>query len=336
MTKILILNAGNTNKGNRALVHATIETIKNFVIDAEFNLMGPYAVDKDIQIERQAGMISKKLQYTAVSHTAVSLLYLLKCTYINLFKRFGMNITISKNSRLFKYYDCEIVIKSGGDQISGEYCVLTLGTFLNLLYAILLGKPVVLYADSLGYYHNHILDSIAKFVFNRTKLILLREDLSKKWLDGKGIRNPQIYVTADPAFLLTPAPPSHVFEILINEGIHNIQKPIIGINPSGLIGRYMRNEDPEGKEKITDILAKVIDNLIENLNVSIIMVPHVYTTELDDRVAINKIFREVKNKSKVKIIKNEYTPQELKGIIGLCDLFIGTRMHAAGKIYCRY
>lgn len=41
MTKILILNVGWSNKGNRAIVHSTIETIKKFVPDAEFNLMGP-------------------------------------------------------------------------------------------------------------------------------------------------------------------------------------------------------------------------------------------------------------------------------------------------------
>ena len=28
------------------------------------------------------------------------------------------------------------------------------------------------------------------------------------------------------------------------------------------------------------------------------------------------------------MIKGEYSPQELKGIIGLCDLFIGSRMHS--------
>jgi polysaccharide pyruvyl transferase WcaK-like protein len=75
-------------------------------------------------------------------------------------------------------------------------------------------------------------------------------------------------------------------------------------------------------------MARVIDSLVENLNATVIMIPHVYTSNGDDRIAINSVFHKVKNKSKVKTIKNEYTPQELKGIIGLCDLFIGARMHA--------
>ena len=325
MTKILILNVGRANKGNRALVYSTIEAIKSFVPGAEFNLMGPDKADhNELWIKKQVGwgLSIKKPHYTIMS-----LLYLLKCVYIYTFKRLGMHIPISKNSRLFEYYDNDIVINSGGDVLSGEGGVSTLGPFINILYAILLSKPVILYGESLGYYSNPVLNSIAKFVFNRTKLILLREELSRKYLHDNNITNPKISVTADPAFLLNTVQQSRVLEILSNEGVDEIQKPFIGINPSRIISKG--SEYQKDGEKIT-IMAKVIDNLIENLNVTIIMIPHVYgpTSNNDDRSVINSIFSEVKNKSKVRTIKNEYTPQELKGIIEQCDLFIGARMHA--------
>lgn len=41
MTKFLMLNVGWTNKGNCTLAHSTMETIKTFVPDAEFNLIRP-------------------------------------------------------------------------------------------------------------------------------------------------------------------------------------------------------------------------------------------------------------------------------------------------------
>lgn len=326
MTKVLILNVGRSNKGNCALVNSTIDTIKSFVLDAEFNLMGPAKVDhNEFRIKEQVGWgLSIRNPY----HTIISLLYLIKCICIHIFKGFNVHISISKNSRLFDYYNSDIVINSGGDHMSGEYGINTLSSFINLSYAILLGKPVVLYGESLGYFRNPILNSIAKFVFNRTKLILAREELSKKYLDDNNITRPKIYVTADPAFLLNPVPQSRVFEILSNEGINEIQKPLIGINPSGLISRFRGKGHQKAEEESADIKAGVIDNLVENLNATIIMIPHVYTSNDDDRIAINRIVLEVKNKSKVKIIKNEYTPQELKGIIGQCDLFIGARMHA--------
>lgn len=329
MTKILILNVGNgTNKGGRALVYSTIETIKTFVPGTEFNLMGPYKVHNELRIKRQVGWGPSWLSIQKPHYIIISLFYLFKCIYIHIFKRFGVHIPISKNSRLFDYYDSDIVINSGGDHLSGEYGIGTLGSFINILYAILLGKPVVLYGDSLGYFKNPVLIYIAKFVFNRTNLILVREELSKKYLDGNNITMPKIYVTADPAFLLNVAPQSRVSEILSNECINEIPTPLIGINPSGLISRFRGKGHQKAEEEFASIIAKVVDNLVENLNATILMIPHVYTPNDDDRIAINRIFREVKNKTKVKIIKNEYTPQELKGIIGQCDLFIGARMHA--------
>lgn len=326
MTKVCMLNVGEgSNKGNRALVYSTIETIKKFVPDTEFILMGSHEVDqKELRVKKKLGWgLSRKPHYTIIS-----LLYLFKCSYIYIFKKFGVNISIPKNSRLFDYYDSDIVINSGGDTLSGEAGIGTLSSFINLLYAILLNKPVVLCGESLGYYRSSILDSIAKFVFNRTRLILVREELSKKYLDDNGITNPAIYVTVDPAFLLNPVPQSSVFEILSDEGIKEIQKPLIGINPSGLISRFMEKGHQKAEEDFTDIMAKAINNLVENLNATIIMIPHVYTSNGDDRIVINRIFRKVKHNSNVRTIKNEYRPQELKGIIGQCDLFIGARMHA--------
>lgn len=111
MTKILILNVGWSNKGNRALVESTIETIKTFVPATEFNLMGPDKVNHNgFQIKKQVGGLSIRKPH----YTIMSLLYLFKCGCINILKRFNVHIPISKNSRLFDYYDSDIVVNSGG------------------------------------------------------------------------------------------------------------------------------------------------------------------------------------------------------------------------------
>ena len=330
MTKILILDIGNgMNKGNLALLYSAMETIGKFVPGVEFVLMyfGNTGSHSNTGLKEQH--VIGKIRIRKPRDTLISLLHLLKCTYIWIFNKFGVHIPISKNSRLFEYYDSDIVVEIGGDTMSpsGKYNINTLTPFTNILYAILLGKPVVLYGESIGYYNNPVINSIAKFIFNKIKLILLREELSKKYVDDNGINTPKIYVTADSAFLLNPAPQSRVFEILSEEGIGDIQRPIIGINASKLISSYMGVDNQKAEEKISNTMARIIDNLVETLNANIIMIPHVYEPGTDDRVAISSIFHNVKNKSKVKVIKNEYTPQELKGIIGQCDLFIGARMH---------
>ena len=76
-------------------------------------------------------------------------------------------------------------------------------------------------------------------------------------------------------------------------------------------------------------MARTVDYLIDTLNATIVFIPHV--TERwgnDDRTVADDICKIVIHKQKIVSIKNEYTAEEIKGIIGQCDLFIGARMHA--------
>lgn len=320
MAKMMILDVGWTNKGNIALVESTIEAINRFCPDTEFIFMGPIEIShKDFNVEMQGG-------FTSPQHAMISLSHLINCLYIYINKRFlKVQVPISENSFLGSFYSSNIIIISGGDSMSGEYGISILNTLINILYAILLEKPVVLYGCSIGYYKNKLLKTIANKIFNNVDLILVREELSKKYLDENHISKSKIYLTADPAFLLSPAEDSRVFEILSAEGICKPQRPIIGINASGLISRFKTGKERDAE--IANIFAKIIDDLIEKLNAFIIMIPHVYSKGSDDRDAIALTMSYINNNKDVKLIKGEYTPQELKGIIGQCDLFIGARMH---------
>jgi colanic acid/amylovoran biosynthesis protein len=339
MKKVLILDIGNgLNKGNLALLYSAINTIKIYSPTTEFSLMyyGADGSHSNLDIKEQH-LIAKVLIPTSIEKIKdilVSLLYLFKCSFIYIFGKLGVRVPISNSSRLFFYYDSDLVIVIGGDTMSpgGKLGLNILTPFTNIMYAVLLNKPVVLYGESIGYYNNRLFGSIAKFVFNRVRLILVREELSKKYLDENGINIPEIHVTADSAFLLDPSPEKQVLDILSSEGIPpSINGPIIGFNTSKLISNYKGGTDHRKDEEETlNVMVKTIDNLVENLNANIILIPHVYSdgNKTDDRDAIFAIFEKVKNKSKVFMIKNEYSPQELKGIIGKCDLFIGGRMHS--------
>ena len=121
----------------------------------------------------------------------------MKGSAIKMLKQIGISYPVSEKSNLFCYYDSDIVINTGGDHLSGEKFGLT--SLLNISYAILLDKPVVLYAESLGYYQNSFFGFIANQVLNRTTLITVREDLSK-YLEQNKITKPKVYLTADSAF----------------------------------------------------------------------------------------------------------------------------------------
>ncbi|MDR7665076.1 polysaccharide pyruvyl transferase family protein [Methanosarcina sp. Z-7115] len=318
MTKILVLHAGVSNKGSQALVFSLIDTLRKYIPDSQFTFMGTEIGQENIPIKKQLAIKPLK--------NICPWIYLFECCIFRMLNNIGISIPISKKSNLFCYYDSDIVINTGGDHLSGEKFGLT--SLLNISYAILLDKPVVLYAESLGYYKNSFFGFIANQVLNRTTLITVREDLSKKYLEQNKITKPKVYLTADSAFNLEPVSQSTVLEILLNEGIDVNKKPIIGINSSGLISLYRESDSENPSQEVVSIFARVIDSLAEELDANIIMIPHVYSEKVSDKKSILDIYNIVENKSNVKVILNEYNAKELKGIIGMCDLFVGARMHA--------
>jgi polysaccharide pyruvyl transferase WcaK-like protein len=63
------------------------------------------------------------------------------------------------------------------------------------------------------------------------------------------------------------------------------------------------------------------------------LVPHVFGTGDDDEsdsIACRKIHENLEDglRSRVHLLEEEYDPHEMKALIGRCDLFLGSRMHA--------
>ncbi len=81
-----------------------------------------------------------------------------------------------------------------------------------------------------------------------------------------------------------------------------------------------------------DLMAQVADYLIEKLDANILLISHVIIPDgymsNDDRTIADRIYSKAKNKNRIKLLLADYSPEELKGIIGICDLFIGARMHS--------
>nr|MDO8089814.1 polysaccharide pyruvyl transferase family protein [Candidatus Sigynarchaeota archaeon] len=109
-----------------------------------------------------------------------------------------------------EYLSADIIIDVGGDNFGDVYgAKSTVVSFLNILPGILLKKPIILFAESIGPF-NHVLTRIlGKFVVNRVNMVIVREELSLRYLKSIGIKK-HIFLTADPAFLLKPAPDTEI------------------------------------------------------------------------------------------------------------------------------
>ena len=335
MTKIVITNHGSRmNKGNAALLNSRIKTLKKYIPDAEFVVFTYHPeIDYKPEMKYMQGVNIRfyevpckvLLSPRGMPKTIVSTLKLLFCS-TKFIKRLNV-----KGIR--EYEDADVIISTGGDVLTEDYGSISFFNYvINLLLGILLNKPVVLYAESIGPFKLCWNRIVAKFLLSRVKLITLREEISQNYLEVLGKNRTTTYLTADSAFLLEPAPPRRIKEIMLKEEINKDNTPVIGISVSKIISRYgfLHLKTPRDRyRQYVLLMSKVVDYLIDKLDATVVFIPHVIEPwGNDDRTVANDIISLVKHEDKCISIREEYTVEELKGIIGECDMFMGARMHA--------
>lgn len=315
MVKILILGAHSLMSiGMHAMAISTMTALNGFIPDAAFIIPSPYP-----EVENK------------------------------IYSKYKFNLRVVKygesplKSRLIfcllrEYINADIIIGMYGDGFTGRTAISTIFHSFSILLGAILRKPVILYPQTIGPFKTKSRLLLARFALNRARSITARESITKNYLQEIGVNKPSIYLTADMAFILQPAPYERVEKIFLKEGISNSKDDnlLIGMNISQLINYRSKNSNV--KYDYIELMAQVTDYLITNLNATIVFIPHsIYQKELmnnrknreeGDIIAIKEAFAKVKNKHKVAAITSNYTSEELKGIIGQCDLFIGARMHA--------
>jgi len=237
--------------------------------------------------------------------------------------KIGLNPRSINNPILNEYVSADAIIDLSGDSFSDDdKYSFSIGIDASILVGISLKKPIVIYSQSIGLFRPTV-TFLAKYCLDHVDLVIVREEITKNYLEKLEIESP-IYLTADCAFLLDSAPSDKVKDILSKEGIDDKIKPLVGISANSLLD--------DNENNYANTMAQLIDYLIEKFNAHIIFVPHVVTrtvgSKWDDRTIGEKIFSLVKNNGHIDLINGDYSPEELKGIIGLCDIFIGGRMHA--------
>ena len=82
------------------------------------------------------------------------------------------------------------------------------------------------------------------------------------------------------------------------------------------------------------VLADVIDYCTRNLDATVLLISHIILPGEEDRIDMRDeriearaVFEMVKNRENVKVIGGVYTTDEVKGIVGQCDVLVGMRMH---------
>ena len=374
MTNILIVKLNGMyqlqcehNKGSYAVASATINTLRQYFPDARFSSLvhfsEEFAEQHNIRVLRNKLLSSRK--YSAGT-TLKSSLHLVRASLWSLLhNRFPRVARALVNHReLREYANADVIVDISMDlycdggglaQVIEHSKEILIGTFMK--------KPVIIWAQSPGPFRSRLSRWLVRFALNRVALILLREEISLDYIRELGVKGPQIHITADPAFLMKPAPKDRGKEILSREGINGNDRPLVGLTMGWSNVRvntrtkwYLRlikslfqtirfilpesffefrrkkatqssNSDIPANATVKEI-GKIVDCIVEELGATVVLIPHDYNPIADDRNLARGILNNVKQANRVKIIADGYSAPEIKSIIGQCDLFVGGKMHA--------
>jgi len=294
-----------SNKGTASIVISTIVMLKKRFPNSDITLELFFP-------SRQKNIIDMEKEYRV---EVIAPLTQLNFKGLKKYKNADVIIDISAEA-FVKYYD-------------DDWLQMTTRFFLHLLPLLLgavLNKPIVLLAQTLGPFGPF--RPIMGYLIGKATLVTVRDSISLKNLEREGIDVSRIFLTADPAFLIDVAPRSRIKEILEHEGIDKVgKKKIIGLCAARTTGRVLSSGE---YKKIVNVFANAIDSLIGKYDAAVVFIPHSsgkIRKENDDIIVGMDILREVKRKEGFLVIKKDYSPQELKGIIGTLDCLISFRMH---------
>jgi colanic acid/amylovoran biosynthesis protein len=225
----------------------------------------------------------------------------------------------------------------GGDSFSDIYGVrgFILGSIPSIII-LLLGKKLVLLPQTYGPYKSIVSRRIASYILNHAHIVLSRDresiDLVKNILGNKK-RNKQIIFCPDVAFALDSiAPKDGDIPPFIDTGSLN---PIIGLNINGLLynGGYTRNNMFNLKIDYKLFAHNLSEEILKKTNANLLLIPHTFAAHGNvesDPDACAEVFTALSSayKGRIQMITGKYDQHAIKGIIGRCDFFIGSRMHA--------
>jgi polysaccharide pyruvyl transferase WcaK-like protein len=240
------------------------------------------------------------------------------------------------NKVLKKIWQADIICSiAGGDSFSDTY---GLGRFIYVslpqILVQLLGKPLVLLPQTLGPFKGAFAKSIARYIFKHARIVYTRELSKLETIRGVDLSgNRRLAFGYDMGFALEPEIRAERVPLWLAGYDKTI--PLVGLNVSGLLymGGYTRRNMFGIKVDYHNLILKLIEYFVRNQSAKVVLVPHVFGTGVDsesDLKACRKIYNDADDRLRdhLHLIKEEYDQHEIKAIIGHCDFFLGSRMHA--------
>ncbi len=207
---------------------------------------------------------------------------------------------------------CDVLLSGGGSLLQDSTSTRSLMYYLSITVAAkCMRKKVMLYANGIGPVSGKRNRRLVKQVVNKADLITLREENSYEELLSMGVNPKKCFVTADPVFTMDSIQPKQARELLAAEGVP-MDKPIVVVS--------VRNW--KDMDRFIGQFAKLCDTIVEKYGRTIVFLGMQMP---NDSIVGEKVRKKMTQDAY--ILKGNYSPYEVMGIISQADFILSMRLH---------
>jgi colanic acid/amylovoran biosynthesis protein len=230
---------------------------------------------------------------------------------------------------------------TGGDSFTDLYGTRRFiqGGLVKLLW-MLYGKPVCFLPQTYGPFRHKWVRRAARYLLGRAEAVYCRDSRGlhevQKMLALKPSMDGRVAFVPDVAFVLDAEP----VQDDLTESIERCRregKPIAGLNISGLLyhGGYTQKNMFALRADYPQLVLRIALMLLDE-DCALVLVPHVfppspaYRVESDMEACLKTAEAVLAEKpgARLFVADGRYSHNQLKHVIGRCDFFVGSRMHA--------
>ena len=209
----------------------------------------------------------------------------------------------------------DLLLSGGGSLLQDTTSLRSLVYYVLVIrMALNAGVPVMFYAQGLGPLRRSLARWLVRLAANRASYITVRDEPSLRLLRSIGVDVPPIEVTADPAFALRPASVDSIRHCWASESLPTESRPKVGVS--------LRGWGPPNDLQCT-AYAELLTAIVGRTGGEIILVPM--------QVPADRNFSDTvctKVGTSISMVRGEYSPEVLLGLVGSMDVVVAMRLHA--------
>jgi colanic acid/amylovoran biosynthesis protein len=333
--RILIVNLHSAlNLGDDAIMYETLRGVNEVFPEAQITLAAndPESWKKYKQVEVTGSLTTwairlrdRKWSYRFIRFPFDMLrLFIVVCLY-RWGKRKSLFGTNDQRRLLSAYYHADLVLSCGGGNFSAyrKISPFFLMGLAALQLAYCLNKKIIMLPQSIGPIKGKLQAGLTRRVLGRADLIMVREMISKKFLEEKLKISTLIAYMPDLAFRLPKVSASIP---RANSSISNELKIGITIIDRGAQTKSFVNQ-LEYEKTIISLIVKLLENN-ENIYIYLFVQSYGPGIDHDDRQIVSRIYANLRPQhERVFVLSDFQDALQIKAAYKSMDCIIGTRMH---------